>query len=431
MSGLFSRKKTLSKALEKWIKSPDTDLSDALNDLSDEGGVKEASESKLVCDALAVVKSQLQTSFDETIERNIYELTVLFQEASTEEAARHLNDHGIPLLVDILSIIQDKQYKSESFSSCEPMILKMLALYSNPIGLNKLSHCISIDFRDDDYLWSVTLNALTEHEEKYSPVINGLAGKIPTGFLGISYLDMCNAIAIQNSAFKHPFNSPTGFAYLAALTQDDDPEKESYIVSATASSPFLNKEYQESLLKTVEEHKNIDIQLEAAWAGAKAGNQRNVGKLIDIARNYRYSKKASHYLEELGLGDQIPAEASTFDFQALSEMSSWLAHPNEFGSYPDEAHIFDKRDLYWPPTKDNRTIYLIKYTYKGRNEDGSDEVGIGLVGSVTFSLFGLENMLQLKPIELLAVHCAWELEHEKYQNPAVGLALLKKHNKDI
>lgn len=429
--GCFSQNNTpLSKTLKNWIKNPKTEISEELNKIPNQE-VKYENESKLICEALDTIKSQLQNSFDETLENNIFNLTALFQTASTKEAALYLNDFGIPLLIDLLETIESKNYELKSYSSCEPMILKMFAFYKNKNGLHKLSELVNSDFKSDNYLWNVILSNVAEDEAKYSKIINGLNGKIPAGLLGISYLDMCNSIAIKINTFEHPFNSSTGFAFLDNIVKKSTPENVSYVVSATASIPFLAKEYQEKLLESVNDYNNIDIQIEAAWAGTKIGKENSVDKLVNFSKDYRYSTKAVSYLQELHLENKIPNETNNSDFQALSEMCSWLSHPNEFGSYPDQAEIFDKKSLYWPPTKDTRVIYLIKYKYKNHNEDGSDEVGIGLVGSVTFSLFGLENMLQLSPIELMAIHCNWELEKENYQDIKSGIEILKKYNKDL
>lgn len=427
---LFSQDSPLSKVLKNWIKKPGSEISVALGKIS-APEVKTEAESELICQALETVQSQLQGSFDETIERNIYELTTLFQNASTKEAASYLSDRGIPLLIEILSTIEFKQYQSQSFISCEPMMLKMFALYKNQAGWNKLAECVKNDFKNEEYLWSVILNTVADNEAKYDLVIKTLNGKIPSGFLGICYLDMCNAIAIRTNTFKHPFNSPDGFAFLDAIVKNIEPGNESYAVSATASIPFLAREYQDRLLEIVSRHHSVDIQIEAAWAGAKIGSNGSADKLVGFAKDYRYSQKAISYLNELHLENRIPAEVLAPDFQALSEMCNWLAHPNEFGEYPDHAEIYYKKNLYWPPTRDVRDIYLIRYIYKNHKADGADEVGIGLVGSVTFSLFGLENMLTLKPLELLAIHCNWEFEKENYQDIKSGLDLLKKYNKDL
>jgi hypothetical protein len=425
--GLFAQTSPLSKALKNWIKKSDSELSS-----DSDFEVKTEAEAQLICQALELAHARLQKSPTEkkTIE-NIYSLTMLFQDVSTSEAANYLNGKGIPMLVGILSTLTSAPPEGDSFRSNEMMILKMFSLYRNEEGLNTISRYITRNFKSDGYLWSVVLTNVAEDQSKYEPIIQSLNGKIPEDFLGICYLDMCNTIAIQTNTFKHPFNSESGFAYLEKLIHDTNPEHESHVVSAITAIPALNKSYQDPLILAASEHKSIDIQMEVAWAGAKTGDDKSVDKLLSFAKDYRYSAKAISYLEELHLESKVSDEIKDQDFLALSEMCSWLSHPNEFGTAPDHAEVFYKKTLYWPPTKDIRPIYLIRYTYKKRNEDESDEVGIGLVGSVTFSLFGLESALTLKPIELLAIHCNWELEKKDYKNIKRGIELLKKYNKDL
>ncbi len=81
-----------------------------------------------------------------------------------------------------------------------------------------------------------------------------------------------------------------------------------------------------------------------------------------------------------------------------------------------------------PPTKDKRSIYIVRYTYNNYNDDGSDEIGIGLVGSITFSLFGTEGILEKTPLEIYALHCNWELEDDNYEDIPKGIKLLKARN---
>lgn len=420
----------LSIALNKWIENPKTKISIELDKLQNKE-VKSENESKLICEALEIVKTQLQHSFDEKIEDNIYNLSVLFQKVTSKEAALYLNDYGILLLIDILEIIKSKNYKLKKDSSCETMILKMFAFYKNPKGINKLSELVNNDFKNDSYFWNIILNIVSEDDKKYNLIINGLNSKIPTNFLGISYLDMCNSIAIRKSTFKHPFNSDNGFTFLKNILKTSEKEEESYVLSVTTSIPYLAKDYQDMLLQIVRNYKDPNIQIEVAWVEVKIGNENSIDKLVNFAKDYRYSTKAVSYLKELHLESKIPTEINNPDFKALSEMCNWLAHPNEFDAFPDQAFILDKRNLYWPPTNDIRTIYLIKYRYVNYNLDGTDEVGIGLVGSITFSLIGLENILKLKPIELLALHCNWELHKDNFQDIKSGLELLRKYNKDL
>jgi hypothetical protein len=113
----------------------------------------------------------------------------------------------------------------------------------------------------------------------------------------------------------------------------------------------------------------------------------------------------------------------------MAEMSDWLAHPNEFGEPPTEIELLDTREMHWPPTNDIRRLWLFKYKYAGHSEDGTDDVGIGMVGSVTFALFG-EATVDLCPEDVYGLHCCWELEcnndkrSPKKRSAAAGRKLL-------
>jgi hypothetical protein len=92
----------------------------------------------------------------------------------------------------------------------------------------------------------------------------------------------------------------------------------------------------------------------------------------------------------------------------MAQMCNWLMHPMEFGAAPDEITQYDTRVLDWPPTNDRRRLWLFRYRYAPR--DGADAAeGIGLVGSVTFALFG-EVTAGLPAEDVYALHCCWELQ---------------------
>src|SRR5690606_18954474 len=143
---------------------------------------------------------------------------------------------------------------------------------------------------------------------------------------------------------------------------------------------------------------SVGVQIEAAWAAARLGSEGGVQMLARYARDVNHAVVACRYLIELDREDAIPAEACDADFQAMAEMSQWLQHPNEYGKVPDQIEVFDTRTLYWPPTEDERQLWLIRYRYNQHAEDGSDDVGVGLVGSITFALFG-ETTAELTPLE--------------------------------
>jgi hypothetical protein len=148
------------------------------------------------------------------------------------------------------------------------------------------------------------------------------------------------------------------------------------------------------------------VQLAALWVGARLGQTANVDALVARCRDSRVSARATEYLDDLGLSNAVPLEVQAPDFRALAEMCRWLAHPMEFGTPPDAVALYNSRTLYWPPTRDRRQLWLVKYAY---HRDEADNVGIGMVGSTTFALFG-EVTAELPADDVYALHCCWELE---------------------
>ncbi len=379
--------------------------------------------------ALNKVSELFKNHIVSNIDENLYELTLMLQNVRSKEIYKTLNEQAIPILIEIYKeyLRNSEIVKKDQFSSTDLMMLKIFAIYPNEISRKSLIEAITDNYRASEYLWSVIFNVLAEQEIDFNKFIDDLNGVIPQDFLGISYLDFCNSLLLSDKLTTHPFNSTIGKERLMQLVQMDGDDY-SYAVSATTAVPFFERDFATELLSKASRSTHIEVKLEASWAGAKLGLEEYRENLIEFCKDYRYSTRSSDYLKELNLEGLIPEITKSDDFQALSEMCNWLSHPNEFGSYPDKAEIFDSRVLYWPPTRDQRKLYLIKYTYNHYNEDGSDENGIGLVGSVTFSLFGLDNILEKSAIEIYSIHCNWELEEDDYENIEKGLKLLKSKN---
>ena len=157
------------------------------------------------------------------------------------------------------------------------------------------------------------------------------------------------------------------------------------------------------------DHPNAGVQMEAAWASAYRGGTAGLTFLARMCEDPRHSTAAQRYLNELGQGARVPPKALEPDFQAMAQMCNWLEHPNEFGEPPTDITLYDTRELNWLPTNDRRRVWLFRYSFAGRNHDGSDEVGLGMVGSITFALFG-ETTADMSPEDAYGVHCCWELE---------------------
>ena len=81
-------------------------------------------------------------------------------------------------------------------------------------------------------------------------------------------------------------------------------------------------------------------------------------------------------------------------------------------------------------------MYALRYLYRGSDEDEDDDSGYGMVGSVTFALFG-EATADLTPLEVYALHCCQELRwNDDPRAPGelsieAGLLILRQYNDDL
>jgi hypothetical protein len=239
-------------------------------------------------------------------------------------------------------------------------------------------------------------------------VFAGLSDPLPDNFLAVSLLDAANRFFIDGGEMRHPFDSDPGVEKLELWLKDTDPEHFSYAISASAALPFIRHQRQDGLFQTAFVHPDLRVQLESAWAAAKAGRAGGLGKMAALCKNVNLSSQAKAYLQELGREDLVPGESQTPDFAAKAEFAQWLAHPNELGQSPDELEIVDQRKLFWPPAGEAKQLWLIKYRVKDLTGLSNDDVGAGLVGSVTFCLFSYE-LEQRPPEDGYAIHCYWEL----------------------
>jgi hypothetical protein len=262
-------------------------------------------------------------------------------------------------------------------------------------------------------------------------LIETLSEPLPSGFAAVAYLDLVNKLARENQIFAHPFDTAEGRDRLRSYLTCTNPEEFSYGVSAVVSLPFLAFG-QEPLLALAHVHEDAHVRLEAAWAAARTGRQKGWEALAEFCLDTNWSRLAVSYMEELGHPELVPDEARDPDFQARAEMCSWLAHPMEFGRFPDEIELYDKRRMFWPPTNDQRDLWLFKYRFSSDNGRGIKE-GIGMVGSVTYALFGVSSA-NMCPEDVYGLHCCWELENKgdhrapKQRNAATGRTILDHYN---
>ncbi len=387
------------------------DLSDEIRGL-DDYRLKSKADAEAVCDLLENFSSQKLTEENGSA---LHALIGLFQDVEDRDcpACEVMAETGIPLLAKIVNSALQEDQGEDEHPDHEDLILfalKMMAMYGTSEGTDGVISAARKPLNPDGYMWSVILGQYTKGHPQAEQLFESLRNPLPTGFLAMSLLDAANAAKIDGADFPHPFDSPGGQKQLENWLTDPDEEHFSYAISTVASLPFISSPERDALLAIAFDHPSADVQVEAAWASAKLGGEAGIKWLARSCCDVNLSDKAKRYLQELGRDDAIPAEANDPDFQAKAEFAQWLAHPNELGRSPDELEIVDHRELAWPPDRQVKPFWLIRYVLRDKTGLEKDDVDCGLVGSMTWCFFS-RNMNQRPPEDAYAIHSYWEMQH--------------------
>lgn len=360
------------------------------------------------------------------------ELVRLFQSVTSADAYRHLAINGIPLLIEAFDA------RLSDPSECDGDLLfalKVLARYGTEEGLDRVVNAAYSVALQDGFLWATIFQQLGDSDPLIPSLIHRLSHPLPDGFVCIALLDWVNRLARDRVITSHPFNTPDGIAKLRTWLMSSNEDEFSYAHAAAASLPFVNDPPRSELLALAMDHPDIGVQMEAAWASAHLGSEAGLKFLARLCLDRNLAVTARTYLQELKRTDVIPDQANDPDFVAMSEMCDWLAHPQEFGLPPDEIELYDTRELFWPPTNDWRPVWLFTYKYHSDGDDESETSGIGMTGSITFSLVD-ETSPGMPADDVYALHCCWELEaNDDPRAPAdrsitAGRALIEAAQRD-
>lgn len=398
----MAKKTPLQLALERGL-ADGGNLFEALSDLNHY-------EIDSLEDAEALVEA-LERYIDRPIEAPgmftaFHQLLSLFQTVTAISPFQYLVRRGIPLLIrayDDRLVTADEQQNELLFA------IKIFARYGLEEGLDRLVQAAYNASLREGYLWSVIFEQLGDLDPVIPDLVDRLSDPLPDGFVCIAFLDWVNRLAREERITIHPFDTHEGVQKLRHWLRSSNKDDFSFAHSAAASLPFLSEPHREQLLALAMDHPDSAVQMEAAWASAKLGSESGLKFLVRLCLDRNYSTTACAYLEELGRDNLIPDEANEPNFRAMADMCDWLAHPQEFGRPPDEIELYDTRELFWPPTNDNRQLWLFKYRYAADEPGESDDSGLGLYGSATFSLFDETNP-DMAPEDAYALHCCWELE---------------------
>ncbi len=424
----MSKSSLLQTALTRGL-APDGDLYEELSELGDY-------EINSLADAEALTRG-LAEFVERAVENDdamsaFPELVRLFQSVTLAEAYRHLAVKGIPLLIEAYDarLIDPGECETDLLFA-----LKVFARYGTEEGLDRVVTAAFSVALQDGYLWAVIFEQLGDSDPLIPSLIRRLSTPLPDGFVCIALLDWVNRLARDKVITSHPFNNRDGIEKLRGWLTSSDEDEFSYAHAAAAALPFISDPPRTELLALAMDHPDIGVQMEAAWASGHLGSESGIKFLARLCLNRDLAITARTYLDELNRLDAVPDAANDPDFIAMAEMCDWLAHPQEFGLPPDEIEIYDTRELFWPPTNDWRPLWLFKYRYLSTGDSGSETIGIGMTGSIVFSLMD-EASPDLPPEDIYALHCCWELEtNEDPRAPAersieAGRALIEAAQPD-
>lgn len=356
-----------------------------------------------------------------------YQIGSSFRKPGSQEAYAVFHELGMPLVKHRLEAALASN--EEDLGDLEAVtMVRHLVAYGHADSFPVVEKAAQDPRLNESFMWQSVFRSIDPDDEDIPKLITRLSQHLPTGFAAVSFLDWANQQRIEGKISTHPFDHAQGIALLRGYLQDEDPERASYAVSATAALPFLSD--SAALLELASAHRDESVRIEAAWALAKQGREEGIHQLASYCEDWRTRADASDYLRELERPDAIPEAVRDPREMALGVAARWLSHPNELAELPDTLEIHDHREILWPPTNERIPVTLLKWTLK-------EDEGIMMVGSVTWCFF-MSLPETRDPLPIYGRHCVWELEHEndpriegRKDDPSLGAELLQAANPGV
>lgn len=428
---------SLATHLERWSKT-DGRLADALEKAdSDDAMPRTTADVKAV--ALAVGRLAGKKTFTPEITADMATLAGLRDEIEDEDIVDEFDMEALHPLIEWAQVrLRNAGAFAEKEAESYFDLLAALAQTEQRLAADLVINAVRKGSLPDTYAWNAVFSAYDEEHPQTEHLMSTFAAEPPSNFSGVLLLDAANQLALDDWEGPHPFDSERGAACLRAWLENTDPEKSGHAHSAALGTAFIHTKDRGALIALALKHPGQDVALEGAWADVRTGGKQGLELLKEACLRVHDSRRARDYLEELDHDGDIPKAALEPAFAAQAELSRWLQHPNELGAAPLSIEVYDHKKLFWPPTKDQREIWLIKFTYQFK-DDAAPKTGYGCVGSMTWSSFE-EFKTPPKPEDLYLHHCALEMERDENRTEKAAktgdareraLAALKKGNPGV
>lgn len=157
------------------------------------------------------------------------------------------------------------------------------------------------------------------------------------------------------------------------------------------------------------------LRTEVAAALARLGQGDGVAALVALLAEPVVRNRATHYLEELGLADEVPAAYRTPAAKAEGTLAQWLAAPLQFGLPPQALELIDERAQFWPGYEDRVECFLFRYGYALAQ---GEIRGVGVVGPLVQATAC--DIDDLSPEDVYALFAGYQAEHESIVETPFG-----------
>lgn len=326
----------------------------------------------------------------------------LVQRPAAQEAMETFKAHASPVILAAWPRLSERD---------RTLALMVLARIGAREGLEFVARTVAAPHGPQG--WSVA-SILSEvpvespHVEALFPALEPLLDAEDSRALEV--LNLANRLVAARKLWPHP--AATRLDRLRRSIESESDNDQGLALAACYALAMIPGPEALVLLERAAHHPDSEVRLEALYARSRQGVPGAVEALAQATLDPVMALRAREYLRELGKAELRPPEADDPVLLAKAEMISWLRHPNEFGEEPESLDLWDRRVLDWPPTGDRRELFLFLYRYPVYvyGQDAETEVGVGLVGSETFSLTNeTKPPPEGTPEDAYVAHCLWEL----------------------
>lgn len=326
----------------------------------------------------------------------------LAQRPAAQEAMETFKAHASPAILAAWPRLSERD---------RTLALMVLARIGSREGLEFVARTVAAPSGPQGWSLSAILSEVpveSPHVEVLFPTLEPLLDTEDSRALEV--LNLANRLVAARKLWPHP--AASRLARLRHSIESESDNDQGAAIAACYALAMIPGPEALVLLERATHHPDPEVRLEALYAGSRQGVPGAVEALAQATLDPIMALRAREYLKELGKANLRPKEADDPVLLAKAEMISWLRHPNEFGEEPESLELWDRRVLDWPPTGDRRELFLFLYRYPVYiyGQDEETEVGVGLVGSETFSLTSdTKPPPEGTPEDAYVAHCLWEL----------------------